>query len=399
MQRDPALRHPKPGRRGFAHLLAALLLLGASAWHAAPWTARAAGPRLRIASYRSVEIDGVTRILSLSPDGRHLLVSTDRRQLCLYRAADLRRERCVHVRSIAASSIAWSPDGTRLAFTEDWARLATVGHIWVMDVAGGVPRNLSGNSVFGGMLDRSASGVPLDTVPAWSPDGTSLVFARSRVVRSETALYRIPAAGGTPRRLLTVAGNSAYALYVGMRWIGTSIVYTVANPDAHNPSNGLWSVEQDGQRPRQILAAVKDGGPPFLIDLTPDGTTALVYYAVRASLNGAGRSFFDLVDVGTGRHRPLAPAAPRFVGPSSAALSPDGTNVLYLYRRLGDPLPVIATRGLVGGGEQRLISPGLDAARAIGFYDIAAWLDWARGDTVYVASTPHSGLLLSLQKS
>ena len=59
-----------------------------------------------------------------------------------------------------------------------------------------------------------------DAFPAWSPDGTSLAFIR--ITDSTHTLYRIPALGGTPRKLL----ETRSALY-GLDWApdGESLLY------------------------------------------------------------------------------------------------------------------------------------------------------------------------------
>ena len=56
----------------------------------------------------------------------------------------------------------WSPDGATIAFTSDRAAL---DDIWVMDADGGNPRRLT-------------SGPRADERPDWSPDGASIAFAR-----------------------------------------------------------------------------------------------------------------------------------------------------------------------------------------------------------------------------
>jgi Tol biopolymer transport system component len=61
---------------------------------------------------------------------------------------------------------AWSPDGREIAFTR--AVEPPFAGIWVVDSAGGQPRQLTGPP---GYVDESA---------AWSPDGTRIAFTRTR---------------------------------------------------------------------------------------------------------------------------------------------------------------------------------------------------------------------------
>jgi Tol biopolymer transport system component len=82
---------------------------------------------------------------------------------------------------------AWSPDGTKIAFV---SRRDGKSHVYVMNVDGTGTRRLTSSA-----LD--------DSHPAWSPDGTRIVFGR------EGALFDIPAAGGTARRVGKGLGNAA----------------------------------------------------------------------------------------------------------------------------------------------------------------------------------------------
>lgn len=73
----------------------------------------------------------------------------------------------------------WSPDGTRLAFTSD---RGGTQDLWLVDVAGGEPRQLT-----------TWPGV--EATPLWNADGSAIWF----VSNHETPildLWRVPAARG-----------------------------------------------------------------------------------------------------------------------------------------------------------------------------------------------------------
>ena len=51
----------------------------------------------------------------------------------------------------------------------------------------------------GGSLQRLTNHGAIDTEPAWSPDGSSIVFTSDRAGKPQ--IYRMPASGGEPTRL------------------------------------------------------------------------------------------------------------------------------------------------------------------------------------------------------
>jgi len=94
--------------------------------------------------------------------------------------------------------IAWSPDGTKIAYAANAGGTAFAVH--VIEVGTGEKRALT---------DGSRD----DMQPRWSPDGTLLVFwSRREDVRTNADLYVVAAAGGEITRLLTRDGKDGESI-------------------------------------------------------------------------------------------------------------------------------------------------------------------------------------------
>ncbi|HEY8785812.1 MAG TPA: alpha/beta fold hydrolase [Candidatus Limnocylindria bacterium] len=108
--------------------------------------------------------------------------------------------------------IAWSADGTKLAYTANAGGKGFAVH--VIDATTGAKRALT-------------DGVRDDLQPRWSPDGTLLVFwSRREDVRTNADLYVVAASGGETTRLETRGGVDGES--VDPRWSpeGTRISFT-----------------------------------------------------------------------------------------------------------------------------------------------------------------------------
>lgn len=89
-------------------------------------------------------------------------------------------------------SPALSPDGKTAVFTvQEWSieKNKSTTSLWLVDVAGGAPRRLTNAPVS-------------DSGPAWSPDGTRIAFTSKRGEDASASLYVINLAGGEPEKIL-----------------------------------------------------------------------------------------------------------------------------------------------------------------------------------------------------
>jgi Tol biopolymer transport system component/tRNA A-37 threonylcarbamoyl transferase component Bud32 len=86
---------------------------------------------------------------------------------------------------------AWSPDGSEIAFTSD---RSGINDIWIVAAAGGEPRQLTDDPA----LDQAAT---------WWPDGRSLVFESWRGY--SPTLWRMPTDGGEAQPLTTKTGRAS----------------------------------------------------------------------------------------------------------------------------------------------------------------------------------------------
>jgi Tol biopolymer transport system component len=87
---------------------------------------------------------------------------------------------------------AWSPDGSQILF-ETSASEEIHSEIWVVNADGGSPHELAITPACGGSFSDPSSSGCFD--PAWSPDGTKIVFARSSADGSTQNIYIVNADG------------------------------------------------------------------------------------------------------------------------------------------------------------------------------------------------------------
>jgi Tol biopolymer transport system component len=299
------------------------------------------------------------------------------------------------------------------------------GDIYALDTATNVTRSL-------------VMGPPIDTNPAFSPDGTKFVFGRVQP-GLEPISTMVANADGTNIRPLTdrlslawfdwlewspdasallvvgdVDGQNAmwtigldgfHQLLVSQlvgsdieridnpQWLPTGKEIVFVGASDTNGTAGLYVVGTDGTPPRAIIEPVPGTAGPAQPALSPDGTK------VAFSQSTGGHSELSVVDIATGTVQSIAydgtpdDRAPRW--------SPDGSSLLF-ERYTGESFRLAV--GSMGGGPVTPIGPeraerdgvGADArfspdgTRVLAYYaaDRSSWnLGVADGSQVHLSTT------------
>jgi hypothetical protein len=233
----------------------------------------AAGSGLAVTDATYLELDART-ILAMSPsDGALLTRDQEAGELCVVTSAGETEVCAPYAESVDELHVAWSPDGRRVAFTQEAVRFLVDSDLLVLDRDAGEIQNwtddgyVGGLPLFGDESDGQPSTYAVDLTPTWTPDGGAIVFARSAVgddfSSSATIIYRIDEAGAEPER---VAPGRA----VPVRDLLRDGLRTGRAADLHQqqrrpgqPAAGLYELSADGRSVRQVLG-VGGGGRPAL---------------------------------------------------------------------------------------------------------------------------------------
>lgn len=205
-----------------------------------------------------------------SPDGQWIAFLRDaagdeRFQIWVMRRDGLRLRQLSSASGAGHRDIAWSPDGTQLAFVSN--STAHKYGLEIVDVATGQPRALSKFS-------------QEDARPCWSPDGRWLVFSR------DADLHLAPAAGGEAIRLEARVGGKGES--VDGRWSpdGKAIAFTTSA----RGRTEIALAHLDGTAVRRVEILTNSPHPSTEAGWRPDGR-GVVYLQGRDQDVAARRVF------------------------------------------------------------------------------------------------------------
>jgi sugar lactone lactonase YvrE len=172
----------------------------------------------------------------------------------------------------------WSPDGTKILFVSDRGG-ARRSEIWVMNADGTNPIRLTTNVQIGS--DGSGPFYAFDLEPAWSPDGSKIVFRSFRNTVSTSELYSINADGSNLVRLTNNTAEDKEPAWspdgqhiaFWSRGGGRAGIYVI---DANGANDHLISF--NGSEP----AWSPDGSKLVITDFDPQANYGLALYLINS---------------------------------------------------------------------------------------------------------------------
>ncbi|MBC8170854.1 MAG: PD40 domain-containing protein [Anaerolineae bacterium] len=155
----------------------------------------------------------------------------------------------------SASWAAWSPDGSKIAFT-----LGDSEPIDADDANENPQSDIYTMNLDASELTRITFMDGAETNAAWSPDSSKLVF--TGMVDGNQEIFLLDLTGGEPQRITTTPD----VLETGAAWSpdGSQLAYTAMQDEASD----IWIMNADGSNPHALTTNGSSGSPAW----SPDGT-------------------------------------------------------------------------------------------------------------------------------
>jgi len=331
-------------RRSFASLA---LLLGLAGAIAGTTPTRAAFPgangRIVFESDRDSPGAAGTEIYTANADG------SDPRRLT--------------VNTVADTDPAYSPDGSKIAFTRS-------NDIWVMNADGSAQVPITGTE-------------GPDSDPAWSPDGTQIVYVSNHTATgggtTGPELFVTTAAGPGPQRLVTDTPNNAASLAPAWSSAGDQIAYQ-SNADG---SFEIYTIDADARGSFGTRLSANEVGQGYQNpSWSPDALRIAFERGSGTNVGDATKEIWTMSATGSDPVR----LTNNNSYDAQPAYSPDGTLIAYETNEDGD-LEVFTRPASPGGAPANITNT------AVGLTDQAP--DWGWGGPGGPVPQPRKRLTLA----
>lgn len=197
---------------------------------------------------------------ALAPNGTTVAWFEDKHGLCVLRL-EVSQTTCVPLPNSfewMPTRLVWSPDSTRIAFTEDLQYNGEESDLWFFDVTAKTFTNRTDDGITGNDWLVKAHSAPQDFLPIWSPVSDDVYFFRVQAAAEENmslALYRLLPAGN-PQLVGKIADHVILwtQTHAAIAADGTTIAFTVPNYEPDNPFEGIWRMQLNNGKLEEIAS-------------------------------------------------------------------------------------------------------------------------------------------------
>lgn len=340
---------------------------------------------------RPIDIKG--ELVALSPDGRWIAGTDEDDAFCVWAVETLESTCEGEELRIRQETISWAPDSSAVAFTLKAIEFLIDSDLYVFEIEDETLRNLTDDGREGDVLrEQPDEAVPIDDVPAWSPDSTELVFARTSWGSEErtTTLMRIARAGGDPKPVASLRATAPFQIYTPMTWLDDDrLLYSVIGQDLENDQNGVWIVGIDGSNSRQIIpgSATADVPAPWIVDVAPDGRTVSILSQTRWTQFARKEDIFFLLDLETEELAPVRTGEPGAQIVTPPRFSPDGSALIYAMSGESEDADEVVLLDIATANQTVLEEGIVLGGAASTFAILIRGIDWADSNTLLLSGT------------
>jgi Tol biopolymer transport system component len=263
-------------------LLTASALLLVSPARAATWTATATTLDLIAGPARTAAF--------LAPDGSQFAYFKGN-DLCMY-SLTAEKGKCVTFDriSIDIESVRWSPDSTKLAFSENFIQTFRDSDIWVYDTAANTLKDVTpdpNRDKVATLLSNTDPNIvyTIDMIPQWSSDSQSITFIRymfNQMQDAHALFYKVNLKDSSIQEVASADTHYTLSTYgFALSPDDSTIAY---NLDTHgSEKDGTWFLDIATGKAKFAAAPVQETAP-WTYQYSPDGKILLT---IGVDLTGA----------------------------------------------------------------------------------------------------------------